>query len=71
VKEAVAILALERKRWEEERAVLNASLQRAIELKDSEPAEKDCDFFRAEHSKASSFVLSVRGENMDWKSGFR
>ena len=63
VEEANAILALERKKWEEERTALNASLQRAIELKES--AEKDRDFFHAEHSKASSFVLSVRNENME------
>ena len=60
---ADAILASEGKKWEEERVALNASLQRAVELKES--AEKDRDFFRAEHSKASSFVLSVRGENTE------
>lgn len=63
VEEVDAVLALEREKWEEERAALNASLQRAGELKES--AEKDRDFFRAEHSKASSFVLSVRGENVE------
>jgi predicted nucleic acid-binding Zn-ribbon protein len=63
VKDADAILALEREKWEEERAALNASLQRAVELKQS--AEKDRDFFLAEHAKASSFVLSVRGENVE------
>ncbi|KAF8876922.1 hypothetical protein BD779DRAFT_1804118 [Infundibulicybe gibba] len=49
--------------WEAEHSTLSASLQTALDGRNS--AEKDRDFFREQYGRASGFVTSVREENVE------